>query len=207
MKNLFQRITVLSMITLFTLNTVAQPYDCATENDQYRNSKNVWIKQNIDHPFSASQIAEFTGLFYYPVDCNLVLNASLVPPPALNVISVETTKGDSVQLYDYGTVIFKLKEKTYNLQAYKNINLPEFQTNPETVFIPIMDETSGQTTFSEGRYLIIQPPSSGSQILLDFNMAVNPYENYNSNYSTIIVQGSNIIRAPMQVGERKYEDR
>jgi hypothetical protein len=69
------------------------------------------------------------------------------------------------------------------------------------------DDSTGNTTFEYGRYLIIQPPSSGKKVLIDFNMATNPWENYNKNYSTILVPAENIIRAPVTTGERKYEDR
>ena len=77
--------------------------------------------------------------------------------------------------------------------------------NKETVFIPFKDETSGQTTFAHGRYLILKP--KGDNVVLDFNMAINPWENYNSMHSTLIVPASNVFRAPVQTGERKYEDR
>jgi len=55
--------------------------------------------------------------------------------------------------------------------------------------------------------VIIEPPSSGDQVVLDLNMATNPFENYNSNFSSLIVPASNMLLAPILAGERKYEDR
>ena len=210
MKKNFKVFSLLIMISLFGINAYGQEYDCNAQNNQFRSDKDAWITQDVDRPFSAADISDFSGLFYYPIDCKYVFTGKLSSPGALKVIEVGTSKGGTAQVYDYGTVSVDIGGQTYNLTVYKNIDLPEFDKAQETIFIPIMDETSGaapKTTFANGRYLVIHPPASGNTVVVDFNMAINPFENYNSNYPSLIVPASNVIRAPIQTGERKYEDR
>ena len=210
MKKNFKVFSVLIVVLLLGINLHGQSYDCKVENSQFRSDKNNWVVQDMDKPFSSADIAEFNGLFYYPVDCKYVFKGTLILNEPMKVVNVETTDGGSTQLYDYGTVSFSIGEKEYNLAVYKNIDMPEFSNAKETIFIPIKDGTSGpttNTTFASGRYLIIQPPASGNKVVLDFNKATNPFENYNNNYSTLIVSSSNTIEAPLTTGERKYEDR
>lgn len=207
MKTIFQGFTLMFILSVFAIPSYGQTYDCVAENNQYRYDKNQWVIQDTDNPFTAADIADFEGLFYYPVDCNFVMNAVYTPPPSLKIVPVGTEAGGTVQLYDYGTVTVQVKDKTYQLQAYKNIDMAEFRTDPGTIFIPFKDQTSGNKTFDNGRYLIIQPPQSGNEMIIDFNMATNPYQNYNTKYTSLLVPDSNVIQAPIQTGERKYEDR
>jgi len=210
MKKNYKVLSIVFLLSIFVLNTYGQENNCEAENNQYRGNKNTWIVQNVDNPFNASEISKFKGLFYYPVDCNYVFQGKLSPSASIKVIKVPTTNGDSVQVYDYGTVSCTIDGETYKLTVYKNMEQPEFGHTPGTLFIPFKDGTSGpkpKTTFANGRYLIIQPPASGKRVTLDFNMATNPFENYNGNYSTIDVPDQNVIMTPIPTGERKYEDR
>lgn len=209
MKTYFKGFTLLFVMSILAFNTYGQSYDCKGENAKYRNTKNTWIPKVADDPFSTADADEFESLYYFPVDCKYVVTGTISSPGALKVIDVETNKG-TVQLYDYGTLSVNIKGETYHLTVYKNISMPEFRENKDAIFIPIKDKSSGpkpKETFANGRYVIIEPPASGDQVVLDLNMATNPFENYNSKFSSLIVPASNMLLAPILVGERKYEDR
>lgn len=210
MKTLLKGLITIVLISLITSAASAQDDECKAKNEQFRMDKNAWIIQNVNEPFTQSDIAEFKSLFYYDIDCEWVLNGTLSVNPKPKVVNVGTSAGSPVQLYDYGTLSILIDGQQYNMQVYKNIDLPEFVHAPETIFVPIKDSTSGPkplTTFGNGRYLIIEPPASGDQVEVDFNMAINPFENYNNTYPTLIVPDENVILAPVLTGERKYEDR
>jgi uncharacterized protein (DUF1684 family) len=194
----------ISMLIIFSIPVLAQNNDCQTRNQNYRSLRNVEIVQKVDQPFTSQEIAKFQGLFYYPIDCQALFTGKLYRNDPMKVINVETTKGEMVSVYNYGTVVVQIGEEEYSLEVYQNIDFPDF-AGAATVFIPIKDETSGKSTFKDGRYLIIEP--AGNEVVLDLNMAINPWENYNNNYSTMLVPASNVIRGPVQTGERKYEDR
>jgi len=210
MKTLLKGISTFIILTSLTVFVSGQEYNCKEKNEQFRKDKNTWIVQHENKPFSQSDIASFNGLFYYDINCKWVMNGTLSVAATPKVIKVETTKGTTVQLYDYGMLSLDIGGEQYNLQVYKNIDLPEFAHAPETVFIPIKDGTSGvkpKTTFANGRYLVIEPPASGDQVVVDFNRTINPFENYNSAYPSLLVPDGNVIKAPLVTGERKYEDR
>lgn len=206
MKNVFKLLGIALLIFVYTVPVQSQDDECLSRNQNFRSGKDAVIAIDEDKPFVASDIASFKGLFYYPVDCEAIYNGKLHKNDPMKVISVETSKGGTVSVYDYGVLDVNIGGEDYRLNVYQNIDLPDFE-GAETVFIPIKDESTGNTTFGNGRYLIIQPPASGKKVVLDFNMATNPWENYNKTYSTILVPDENIIRAPVTSGERKYEDR
>ncbi|MEN8225607.1 MAG: DUF1684 domain-containing protein [Bacteroidota bacterium] len=202
-----------AMPITFSLPIIAiqvQAYDCDAENNQFRNDKKAWIAASTNSPLSSSDMDHFDDLHYYPINNKLVMPGTLNPATSENAIDIATNKGGIIRLFDAGTVNVNIGSEQYQLQAYKNIDMPEFDNMQESIFIPIKDGTSGpapKTTFDHGRYLLIRPPASGNQIMLDFNMIINPFENYNSNFSTLLVPASNTILAPIMSGERKYEDR
>lgn len=204
MKSPYKLLGITMPIIVPTFPGSSENYDCLTWNQNFRTGRDTMIAQNENQPFSAQDIATFQGLFYYPVDSQTLQTVMLHRQDPLKVISVQTNRGQIASVYDYGTVIINLGGEDYSLQVYKNIDIHDF-AGSETIFIPFKDETSGQTTFAHGRYLILKP--GRNEAVLDFNMAINPWENYNSNYSTLLVPDANIIRAPVPTGERKYEDR
>ncbi len=211
MKNTITTLILILSVVFSSLQLAAQgSSDCVNDNQQFRNTKNQWIETSPETPFDPSDLNDFNGLFYYPIDCKLQVEGMLNENPSPKKVNVSTTDGGSVSLIDYGTVKVRIKNIEYDLKVYKNIDMPEFAEFSEAYFIPFRDATSAapyNTTFAEGRYLMIQLPSQGSKVVLDMNMAINPFANYNSTFSSLVTPGENVIAAPLQAGERKYEDR
>jgi uncharacterized protein (DUF1684 family) len=192
------------MLVIFSIPTFSQNNECQNRNQNFRSARDIAIIQTVNEPFNTADIDTFQGLYYFPIDCNSLFNGKIYKNDPMKVINVQTTKGQTVSVYDYGTVVVNLGGEDYSLKAYKNIDIPDFN-GQETIFIPFKDKTSGKTTYEHGRYLLIDP--KGTNVVLDFNMAANPWENYNGIHSTLIVPESNVIQGPVQTGERKYEDR
>ncbi|RLD33875.1 MAG: hypothetical protein DRI83_08810, partial [Bacteroidetes bacterium] len=91
MKKNFKVFGLFIIVSLFGINLYGQSYDCKAENSQFRSDKNNWVVQDADKPFSSSDIAEFDGLFYYPVDCKYVFNGTLSRNKPMKIVNVETT--------------------------------------------------------------------------------------------------------------------
>lgn len=209
MKTITKNFALVLMMLMVSMMLNAQPQqgDCVSDNQSYRNIKNQEIADPTTSPLPAAELGSFSGLFYYPIDCKFVFTASYYPVPA-KVVKLGTTDGKKTNLYEMGTVVVSVKGEEKSLKVYKNMDLPEFADNPETIFIPIKDgSTSMGTTYSHGRYVIINPPADGGEFLLDFNMATNPFQDYNTKFSSVITPTENVMAAPLTVGERKYEDR
>lgn len=202
--------TVISLFTIlfFTFNglsTMAQS-DCISKNKKFRETKNNWIETSPQTPFSPEMLQNFDGLNYFEIDCNYKLTGTYTPLGEAKMETMSLTDGTTVQIPEYGQVEFVLPDgTTHTLKVYKNMILEELVGN--TYFIPFKDATSGDETFTGGRYLQVSPPEAGGSMILDFNQAINPYEAYSSNYSGLVVPSGNVMMAPIPTGERKNEDR
>jgi hypothetical protein len=70
-------------------------------------------------------------------------------------------------------------------------------------FLPFKDKTSGTETYSDGRYLYIEP-ISGGKVLIDFNRAYNPFCAYNEKYTCPFAPKENWLGTAIQAGEKRF---
>ena len=70
-------------------------------------------------------------------------------------------------------------------------------------FVPFRDATSGTETYGAGRYLDLERTGDGS-VMLDFNLAYNPYCAYDQRYSCPLPPVENWLQVPIRAGERNY---
>ena len=71
-------------------------------------------------------------------------------------------------------------------------------------FIPFVDAQAGKETYGAGRYLDPEVLPDG-RLVLDFNLAYNPYCAYNERYSCPIPPAENRLEAVIQAGEKSYK--
>jgi len=64
--------------------------------------------------------------------------------------------------------------------------------------------TTGKESYEGGKYLDIEMNPNEKNIVLDFNMAYNPYCAYNSTYSCPLVPQENFLDMKIKAGEKKY---
>jgi uncharacterized protein (DUF1684 family) len=215
MKKTIKHLSMIAIMMTFmiTVNGQAQSTgndDCIKDIQKFRNDRNQWMKTSPNTPFESGDLADFTSLFYFKIDCSFRFEGTLEVNSNPQEENVNTSDGKTIKLINYGNILCNISGVDYNFIVYKNIDMPEFAEFSETYFIPIKDATSGPpplTVFALGRYLIVDLPASGNSVILDFNMAINPFENYSSSFTSLITPSGNIIFAPLSVGERKYEDR
>ena len=67
--------------------------------------------------------------------------------------------------------------------------------------MPFSDATSGRETYGRGRYLDLEIEPDGS-VILDFNLAYQPYCAYSSAYSCPLTPAENRLAVPILAGER-----
>ena len=73
------------------------------------------------------------------------------------------------------------------------------------LFIPFTDKTSGKYTYGGGRYLIVDEPAEGDEILIDFNLVINPLCSYADIYHCIVPPRENKLNIAILAGVRKYD--
>jgi uncharacterized protein (DUF1684 family) len=137
----------------------------------------------------------FTGLNYYPPDpaFRYTLPLRRVEPEPL---PFQTSTGDERIYYKIGTVEFEVDGQPAQLAVYKSEDYDE-------LFLPFRDATSGTETYGAGRYL--EPVELGrGELLVDFNLAYNPYCAYSENFSCPLPPVENWLKVPIRAGEKVY---
>jgi uncharacterized protein (DUF1684 family) len=97
----------------------------------------------------------------------------------------------------FGVLSFKFKSQIYKLNVYQSQS--SILKGDNTLLLPFLDDTNGLSSYGGGRYINIVIPESDS-ILLDFNMAYNPYCAYNERYSCPIVPKENYLPFRVEAG-------
>ena len=200
------------MVGLFISNHLKAQTDMQTiqqhsqQVENYREMRNEQLINPATTPLTSSQIEKYTGLKYFSVEYKYRIIAQFAPAAAQTKVSMRTTAGGKYELVKYGTATFNYEGKSYALDVFVNNNLPEFQSGSQQLFIPITDLTSGIETSATGRYVPVEAAANGSMVI-DFNLAFNPYNAYNSAIYSIIPPDSNNMSMLLDSGERKYEDR
>ncbi len=138
---------------------------------------------------------EFDGLSYYPPD---VAYRFILPvqPTEPEPLVMQTSTEDEVTFVKVGTVTFAVAGQSATLTLYQ-------REGDDGYFLPFRDSTSGEETYGAGRYL--EPESVGDgEILLDFNLAYNPYCAYSPNFSCPLPPRENWLTVPIRAGEKVY---
>jgi uncharacterized protein len=193
-------IVILSFIFFYTFNSgnsVEKPsssLDYKSRLGQERIGKDKFFKENKDSPIENKK--DFKGLVYYDVDLTYKVKAELEIDKTGAKFIINTTDNKADTLIKYGTAKFEFGGKQNMLSIFKT-------QNARLLFLPFRDNTSGKETYGGGRYLDI-PVSDilGNKILLDFNLAYQPYCAYNQTYICPIPPKENKLEVEIKAGEK-----
>ena len=138
----------------------------------------------------------FSGLDYYPVKPEMRLTLPLDRADNPEPLTFQTSTGDERIYYRLGTVSFEVEGQPAQLAIYKSDDHDE-------LFLPFRDATSGTETYGAGRYL--EPEElPGDKILVDSNLAYNPFCAYSESYSCPLPPFENHLRIPIRAGEKAF---
>jgi len=174
---------------------------------QFRDNRNTFMLNPATSPLSQAQIQKFAGLPYFTIDYKYLTVATFVKESPEKDINLSTTSGGTKTLTRVGKINFVLNGYAYSLSVFRNKYLTELGNDNQQLFVPFTDLTNGSGTNSSGRYLKIDPPSASNTVIVDFNLAINPFSAYSNSYTGIIAPPENSMQMMVSSGERKYEDR
>ena len=166
---------------------------------EFREERDRFFKEDPHSPLKDADRRDFKGLSYYPIDLRYAVIGSVAPYPTEPkplTVTLPTSKGTGKKYVRYGRFQFQLSGKEHRLQVYRPLGGGEH-------FLPFRDETSGKETYSEGRYLYIEPMADG-RVLIDFNRAHNPFCQFNEKYTCPFAPEENWLRVPIRAGEKKF---
>ena len=137
----------------------------------------------------------FAGLSYYPPDPAFRFTLPLHPVEP-EPLTFQTNTGDERVYQRIGTVEFEVEGQPAQLAVYKSEDYDE-------LFLPFRDATSSTETYGAGRYLEPVELANG-QLLVDFNLAYNPYCAYSEAFSCPLPPVENWLKVAIRAGEKKY---
>ncbi len=142
--------------------------------------------------------ANFSGLNYYPVNpayrYTLPLNTAAEPER----LTIQTNTGEERPFLRLGTVEFEVDGQPAQLAVYRG-------EEHNDLFVPFRDATSGSETYGAGRYLEPEELANG-EIVVDFNLAYNPFCAYSEDYSCPLPPFENHLKIAIRAGEKRYKD-
>ena len=163
-----------------------------------RAHKNEFFRSGAaDSPVKPADYDKFLPISYFDVD------PAYAPPATLHLLQdrtrlvMPTSTGKQRDMERVGYLEFTLKGQSLRLTAFAEAGEPTVAR----LFVPFSDLTSGTETYPAGRYMDIDPQSSGVYVV-DFNAAYHPYCYYNSEYDCPFPPKENRLQTPVRAGER-----
>jgi uncharacterized protein (DUF1684 family) len=206
-----KRLLLFSISFLALLLLVGEPNPLLSEEEEnpmekreeklkaFREKKDRFFKEDPYSPLKESDRKKFKGLSYYRIDLKYAMvgaieRYSAEPKPVY--IILPTNKEVGRKYVKYGRFKFKWEGKAYTLQIFRPLGGGE-------LFLPFKDNTSAIETYSEGRYLYIEPMPSG-KVFVDFNRAYSPFCQYNEKYTCPFAPKENWLEIEIRAGEKRF---
>ncbi len=164
---------------------------------EYRQQKDRFFKEEVGSPLTPQQRETFIALGYFDENPALVFEGAITVLQEAQQVEVpmQTSTGRITPYLRYGTFTVGIEGEDVTLTVYT-------PPNRQGLFLPFMDGTTGDETYSGGRYLELTP-LGGDHYLIDFNLAYNPYCAYNELWMCPIPPRENRVAVPIRAGERK----
>ena len=169
----------------------------------FQREMNEFFKDASISPLKEKDLKTFRGLDFFVFDSSYVVNAALTRTPDEKSFKMKTTTDRLPEYIKYGTVTFDLFGKSYSLNIYKNLEGINKEGYRDYLFLPFLDDTNGFESYGGGRYIDLDIPK-GSNLVIDFNSAYNPYCVYDEKYSCPIVPKDNYLPLEINAGVKDY---
>lgn len=155
-------------------------------------------------PLTANERKVFKGHDFFAIDEAYRVEAIFEPTPDSKPFPLNTSKG-TTQLYKrIGILHFDLKGKSYTLEAYLRIQRFTIPGQKTYVFLPLVDATTGESTYGAGRYLHYEGIPEGTKWIIDFNKLYNPSCAYSDKYECPMVPEQNHLPIAVEAGVKGY---
>lgn len=151
-----------------------------------------------DSPLPPHLRDSFKGLAYFEPDEDYAVDAVFIPAVRVDTFAMQTSSNAVRSALRVGLLTFELQTKKLSLATYQFADGPR-----NSYFVPFTDKTTGESTYSAGRYLDIAVLENDSAYVIDFNMAYSPYCAYNDRYSCPLVPKENKLQVAVLAGEKK----
>ena len=175
----------------------AQSYE--NEVLQERLEKDMEMRDSDRSVLTREARERFTGLRYFSVDETYRFELELEREESPESVWMEQRVGDPIEHTRVGHIDVPFPEGTKRLSVFR----PAGSSADDMYWLPFQDATTGERTYSAGRYLDIKYQGDGT-VLADFNRAYNPLCEYNpEEYTCSLPPEQNELSIPVEAGEKK----
>ncbi len=196
----FRRLPLLALLILGACSSGPAPGDDSAylrEVAEARAAKDQMFREDPETPVPADKRATLLPLKYFAVDPALSVPASLKLSEERPVFEMPTSTGTIRRMQLVGSLQFSLQGQPMSLGAF----VEEGTTQITSLFVPFADLTTGKETYPAGRYMDLEPTSTG-YYMVDFNRAYNPYCAYSAAYECPYPPPSNRLKIAINAGEK-----
>lgn len=201
----------LSVVLVLFLSITIQAQDISqfdhtkyvAEITKERKQKDAEMLTDDKSPIPSEEKASFKKLNYFKPKVTYRKVAGFTRFDQATRFLMKTTTERLPEYSLYGVVNFSHKGKKYSLNVYQNIELVKKPGYEKHLFIPFNDETNGNETYGGGRFLDLSETGADT-LVIDFNLAYNPYCAYNHKYSCPIPPEENDLKIKIKAGEKKW---
>jgi uncharacterized protein (DUF1684 family) len=198
-----------SLVTLFFLGLLNFGFCQEKFNpaivEKFQKELNAEYADAKTSPLTASDLATFTSLDFYPINEKFFVIATFIRTKDEKPFGMSTSTDRKPLYVKYGEAHFTIDGKSFKLTIYKNIELSKKEEYKDYLFLPFSDLTSGNESYIGGKYIDMKVPN-GDTITIDFNTSYNPYCAYNHKYSCPKVPLKNDLNIAIKAGVKKFHD-
>jgi uncharacterized protein (DUF1684 family) len=171
-----------------------------------RKLKDIEMLKGDHSPIPEDEKTTFRNLNYFKPKVKFRKEAAFVRYDDAKRFLMKTTTDRLPEYSLYGAISFRHRGKEYKLNVYQNIELVKKPGFEKHLFIPFNDKTNGMDTYGGGRFLDITETGE-DMLVIDFNLAYNPYCEYNHKYSCPIPPEANNLNIKIKAGEKKWHEK
>lgn len=170
-----------------------------SEIEEFRKAKDNFFKAAAQSPLTPEQRKGFIGLNYFSENAALRFELPLDRYADPERVKIQTSTGTTQEYFKVGQVRFQVNGEDAALQVYESVD------NPGSYFVPFVDATAPVETYGAGRYL--EPEEQhADELVVDFNLAYNPYCAYNDRWSCPFPPPENRLTIRIEAGEKKFHE-
>lgn len=191
------------ILLVITYGVYAQPDSTSAirESKKFQLELNKSYKSKKSSPLDPADLRKFKQHDFFPIDLKYVVTANVTLTPNTPFKPMPAT-GSIVNNYRaYALIDFELAGQTCQLTLYQSKELTSDPEYHDYLFLPFTDQTSGSESYGGGRYLDVRIPE-GDTMIINFNLAYNPYCAYSNRYSCPRVPTNNDLPVAIKAGVR-----
>jgi uncharacterized protein (DUF1684 family) len=164
---------------------------------KFRESKDLTFRSLTRSPLPDSLRRAFDKLTYYAPTRDYEITADFTSEEHAEPVALPMTTGTKEPYFIKGKASFELEGQTHTLTLFQKAG-----STSDSLFIPFTDQTNGFETYGGGRYL--DAIAVGSNIVLDFNKAYNPFCAYNPEFACPMPPAENRLKVKIPAGEKNF---